>query len=192
MPAFSGAAQAFPCPARVGLRRSRAARWAQPGCWHLPPAGTAGVPWGSLAPLHPFQAKIWAGASLPRERISSLGVSGRAFPAFRAHLSPLAPLPPSVPPPPPSPLQLGREQSQRGCSRVGVLGSAMWGAALCPSLGRSDITSGRFPRGTVCARCPGQESGEAPSKGAATPRGQRAAPSGPLKTRTAVMKRDGG
>lgn len=110
--------------------------------------------WVSLAPPHPFQAKIWAGLCLLEERSSLLRVSGRAFPTFRAHLSPLSP---AVSPLPLLSLQLGREQSRGGSPRVGVLSSVMWGAWLCPSLGQSDVMSGHLPLGTICVRCSGQE-----------------------------------
>lgn len=46
--------------------------------------------WVCLAPLHLFQAKVWAGISLPGKMSFFHRVSGRAFPTFRAPLSPLA------------------------------------------------------------------------------------------------------
>lgn len=67
-----------------------------PDCVWLSPAvgcslcGMAARAWVSLAPLHLFQTKVWAGISLPGKRSSFCRVSGRAFPTFRAPLSPLA------------------------------------------------------------------------------------------------------
>lgn len=166
VPALAEAAQSFLCLARVCLSRIWAACLAQPCCWHFPCAGMAGMQWVSLAPLHPFQAKIWAGISLPREMSSLLRVSGRAFPTFKDHLSPPAPLPPAVSPLLLLALQLIREQSWGGSSGVGGLSSVIWGAWLCPPLRRSDIASGHLPLGTVSG-AQGRRGEKHPSKGAA-------------------------
>lgn len=91
-PSLSVCPRAFwilPCLPGLCLSGSRLCAWLSlaVGCSLC---GMTARAWVFLAPLHLFQAKVWAGISLPGKRSSFHRVSGRAFPTFRAALSPLA------------------------------------------------------------------------------------------------------
>lgn len=123
-PSLSACPRAFrgswvlPCFPGLCLSGSRPCAWLSlaAGCSLC---GMAARAWVFLAPLHLFQAKVWAGISLPGERSSFRRVSGRAFPTFRASLSPL-----------PLSVQTPLEWSRSSAQGHGVLGSGV-SSSLC-------------------------------------------------------------